>query len=101
QGSRLSQIRDAVSRDLAEAYVGANRAGQDWLLRHVRDHGVAFDERTAVTYASTDAGAPTVEAELDAASDLGLPVTARRTLDLPFSVTAAVALAGQFQLDAV
>lgn len=101
QGSRLSQIRDAVSRDLAEAYVGANRAGQDWLLRHVRDHGVAFDERTAVTYASTDAGAPTVEAELDAASDLGLPVTARRTLDLPFPVTAAVALAGQFQLDAV
>ena len=101
QGSRLSRIRDAVSRDLAEAYVAANRAGQDWLIRYLHDNALPFDERTAVTYASTDAGAPTVEAELDAASDLGLPVSARRTLELPLSVTAAVCLPGQYQVDAV
>jgi glycine/D-amino acid oxidase-like deaminating enzyme/nitrite reductase/ring-hydroxylating ferredoxin subunit len=101
QGSRLSQIRDAVSRDLAEAYVAGNRAGQDWLVRYLRDNGVPVDERTAVTYASTDAGAPIVESELDAASDLGLAVSARRTLELPFSVTAAVCLPGQYQVDAL
>jgi glycine/D-amino acid oxidase-like deaminating enzyme/nitrite reductase/ring-hydroxylating ferredoxin subunit len=101
QGSRLAQIRDAVSRELAEAYVAANRAGQDWLLRHLRDNGVPFDQRTAVTYAATDAGAPTVEAELDAASDLGLAVSASRSLELPFEITAAVCLPGQFQVDAM
>ncbi|MCU1559862.1 FAD-dependent oxidoreductase [Mycetocola sp.] len=99
QGSRLSEIRDAVSRELAEAYVAANRAGQDWLLRHLTDNGVPFQERTAVTYAATDAGAPTVEAELDAASSLGLGVSARRTLELPFPITAAVGLPGQYQVD--
>jgi glycine/D-amino acid oxidase-like deaminating enzyme len=101
QGSRLSQIRDAASHDLAEAYVAANRAGQDWLVRYLRDMGIPFDERTAVTYAATDAGAPTVEAELDAASALGLPVSARRTLELPFPITASVCLPGQYQVDAV
>ncbi|MET1053570.1 MAG: FAD-dependent oxidoreductase [Mycetocola sp.] len=101
QGSRLSTIRSAVSRDLAQAYVGANRAGQDWVMRHIRDSGVAFDERTAVTYASTDAGAPTIEAELDAASDLGLPVSTRHTLELPFAITSSVCLPGQYQIDAV
>ncbi|WP_411720920.1 FAD-dependent oxidoreductase [Mycetocola sp.] len=101
QGSRLSQIRDAVSRELAEAYVAANRAGQDWLLRHLQDNGVTFHERTAVTYAATDAGAPIIEAELDAASSLGLAVSARRTLELPFPITAAVSLAGQYQVDAL
>lgn len=101
QGSQLSQIRNAVSRELAEAYVAANRAGQDWLMRHLRDNAVPFDERTAVTYATTDAGAPIVEAELDAASDLGLAVSARRSLELPFPITASVCLPGQFQVDAV
>lgn len=101
QGSQLSRIREGVSRDLAEAYVAANRAGQDWLMRHIRDNAVPFDERTAVTYAATDAGAPTIEAELDAASDLGLPVSARHTLELPFDITAAVCLPGQFQVDAM
>lgn len=101
QGSRLSQIRDAVSHEHAEAYVAANRAGQDWLRRYARDNGVRYDERTAVTYASTDAGAPVVEAELDAASGLGLDVSATRSLELPFSVTAAVSLPDQFQVDAM
>ncbi|MBG6238061.1 glycine/D-amino acid oxidase-like deaminating enzyme/nitrite reductase/ring-hydroxylating ferredoxin subunit [Mycetocola sp. CAN_C7] len=101
QGSRLSTIRSAVSRDRAQAYVAANQAGQDWLMRHIRASGVAYDERTAVTYATTDAGAPTIEAELDAASDLGLTVTARHALELPFPITAAVCLPGQFQIDAV
>ena len=101
QGSQLSRIRDGVSRDLAEAYVAANRAGQDWLMRHIRDNAVPFDERTAVTYAATDAGAPTVEAELDAASSLGLEVSATHSSELPFPITAAVCLPGQFQVDAV
>lgn len=101
QGSQLSRIRDGVSRELAEAYVAANRAGQDWVMRHIRDHSIAFDVRAAVTYAMTDAGAPTVEAELDAASSLGLPVTATQNTELPFSLTAAVSLAGQYQVDAV
>lgn len=101
QGSRLSQIRDAVSREHAEAYVAANRAGQDWMRRFVTDNAVPFDERVAVTYAATDGGAPTVEAELDAASDLGLAVTATRDLELPFAVTAAVSLPAQFQVDAM
>jgi glycine/D-amino acid oxidase-like deaminating enzyme/nitrite reductase/ring-hydroxylating ferredoxin subunit len=101
QGSRLSQIRDASSHELAEAYVAANRAGQEWLIRHLQDNGVSYDERTAVTYASADSGAATVEKELDAASALGLAVSARHELELPFPITSAVCLPGQFQVDAL
>lgn len=100
QGSQLSTLEKTVPRDLLEAYVAANHAGQDWIRRFAHAEGVNLEVRDAVTYAATDAGAPTVEAELNAASSLGLSVTALTSLELPLDITAAVCLPGQFQLDA-
>lgn len=101
QGSQLSTLDKALPRDLLDAYLAANRAGQDWIRRFADAEGVNIEVRDAITYAATDAGAPTIEAELDTASSLGLGVTALSTLELPVSVTAAVSLSQQFQLDAV
>ncbi|MFU8948024.1 FAD-dependent oxidoreductase [Mycetocola zhadangensis] len=101
QGSQLSTLHKAVPRELLEAYVAANRAGQDWIRRFAETEQVKIEARDAVTYAATDAGAPTIEAELDTASSLGLDITALSTLELPIDITAAVSLPGQFQLDAV
>lgn len=101
QGSQLSNIDKALPRDLLEAYVAANRAGQDWIRRFAAAEGVHTEVRDAVTYAATDAGAPTIEAELETASSIGLGITALSSLELPIEITAAVSLADQFQLDAV
>lgn len=101
QGSQLSTLDQSVPRELLEAYLAANRAGQDWIRRFAEAEGVRLEMRDAVTYAATDAGAVTVAAELDTASSLGLNVGALSSLELPIDITAAVTLPGQFQLDAV
>ncbi len=101
QGSQLSSIDKAVPRELLEAYLAANRAGQEWIRRFADAEGVRLEMRDAVTYAATDAGAPTIAAELETASSLGLDVVALSSVELPIDVTAAVSLPGQFQLDAV
>ncbi|AWB86422.1 FAD-dependent oxidoreductase [Mycetocola zhujimingii] len=101
QGSQLSSLDRSLPRELLDAYLAANRAGQDWIRRFADAEGVRLEFRDAVTYASTDEGAPTIEAELDTASSLGLDVTALSALELPIDIAAAVSLGGQFQLDAV
>jgi glycine/D-amino acid oxidase-like deaminating enzyme/nitrite reductase/ring-hydroxylating ferredoxin subunit len=101
QGSQLSTLDKAVPRELLDAYLSANRAGQDWIRRFAESEGVKLEVRDAVTYAATDKGAPTIEAELETASSLGLGITALSSIELPVDITAAVSLASQFQLDAV
>ncbi|GGE88808.1 FAD-dependent oxidoreductase [Mycetocola zhadangensis] len=101
QGSQLSSLDKTVPRELLEAYVSANRAGQEWIRAFAETEGVTIEVRDAITYAATDEGAPTIEAELETASSLGLGVTALSSLELPVDITGAVCLPGQFQLDAV
>jgi glycine/D-amino acid oxidase-like deaminating enzyme/nitrite reductase/ring-hydroxylating ferredoxin subunit len=101
QGTHLSRIVRHQPVDVASAYVDANREGMEWLLRFCADHDVAVQRRTAVTYAATDDELKAVEEEHHAATTLGLPVTWRDTLDVPFPHVGSTNLADQAQLDAM
>lgn len=101
QGTHLSRIRRHRSQSLAEAYVDSNREGMEWLLRFCDDHGVAVQRRDAVTYAASHDELGAVEAEHRAANSLGLPVTWRDRLDVPFPHVGATVLPDQAQLDAM
>ncbi|PFG31111.1 FAD-dependent oxidoreductase [Paramicrobacterium agarici] len=99
QGARLHTVRHRTSRRIAAAYLDANRAGQQWLLEYLDAAGVPVQYRDAVSYATTEAGAHTIESELRVARDLGLPVRRLENPELPFATTAAIALADQAQFD--
>ena len=101
QGTHLSRILRHQPAEVASAYLDANREGMEWLLRFCADHDVAVQRRTAVTYAAADDGLKAVEEEHQAATTLGLPVTWRDTLDVPFPHVGATSLADQAQLDAM
>ncbi len=99
QGTKYSSLLRHQSKDVAAAYVEANLEGQQWLLRFCADHGVPVQRRAAFTYAADQGELPTVRKEHDAASSLGLDVTWRAALDLPFPNHGATELADQAQFD--
>ena len=99
QGTKYSQLLRYQSKDVAGAYVEANREGQGWLLRFCEDHGVPVQRRTAYTYAATEGELSTVRKEYDAAKSLGLDVAWWDSLDTPFPNHGAVALEDQAQFD--
>jgi glycine/D-amino acid oxidase-like deaminating enzyme/nitrite reductase/ring-hydroxylating ferredoxin subunit len=99
QGTKLSGILRSQSEDVARAYVEGNREGQAWLLRFCTDHGVAWQPRSAVTFALEPSELRPVQEEYDAARRLGLDVEWRDTLDVPFPSHGAVVLADQAQFD--
>ncbi|HEX6954517.1 MAG TPA: FAD-dependent oxidoreductase, partial [Agromyces sp.] len=100
QGDRLSSIRRNHPAGLVQAYVHANRAGQDWLRRASERAGVAVREATAYSYAQSADGLDAVDAEVRAAREAGLPVRRVRDVpdDVPFPLTGAAALDGQLAL---
>lgn len=101
QGTRLSHILERQSERVAEAYVEANREGQGWLLRFCEEHGVPVQRRTAATYAADTASLPKAQAEHEAAQQLGLAVTWRDDLAVPFPHAGGTALDDQAQVDAM
>lgn len=100
QGTTLSGLQSSQSREVREAYVDANREGMEWLLRFCDEHGVPYQRRAAITYASTPAQVKSVRAEHEAARELGLPTRLVDRLDVPFPHHGAVVLDDQAQLDA-
>jgi glycine/D-amino acid oxidase-like deaminating enzyme/nitrite reductase/ring-hydroxylating ferredoxin subunit len=101
QGTRLSRILERQSHRVASAYVEANREGQAWLLRFCDDHDVPYQRRTAVTYAAETASLDSARAEHEAARHLGLAVSWRDRLDVPFPHVGGTTLDDQAQLDAM
>ncbi len=101
QGTRLSRILERQSERVAGAYVEANREGQAWLLRFCDDHGVPYQRRPAVTYAADQSSLGAARAEHEAARRLGLPVSWRDDLDVPFPHVGGAVLDDQAQLDAM
>ena len=99
QGSRLGSIADRHSAETVRRYLGANAEGQAWLRRFCGDHGVAWQDRPAYSYATTDGGARTARRELDLARAAGLPVEWLDEVPLPFPTHGAVRLPGQGQVD--
>jgi glycine/D-amino acid oxidase-like deaminating enzyme/nitrite reductase/ring-hydroxylating ferredoxin subunit len=101
QGTRLSRILDRQSRRVAEAYVEANQEGQAWLLRFCDEHGVPYQRRTAVTFATDSRSLDSARAEHEAAAGLGLAVAWKDDLDVPFPHLGGATLGDQAQLDAM
>jgi glycine/D-amino acid oxidase-like deaminating enzyme/nitrite reductase/ring-hydroxylating ferredoxin subunit len=99
QGTKYSKLLRYQSLSVARAYVAANREGMEWLLRFCEDHGVAVQRRAASTYAASASEVSTVRKEYDAARSLGLPLTWRDTLDVPFPHQGAAVLEDQAQFD--
>ncbi|KAA9135467.1 FAD-dependent oxidoreductase [Microbacterium caowuchunii] len=102
QGTRLSHLRAHHPASLVRAYVDANRDGMEWLRGFADAAGVTRSSRTAYTYAQTTAGRESIDRELAAAREAGLPVRRGHPDELaglPFPVTAAVALDGQVAID--
>ena len=99
QGTRLSTILGRQSERVGQAYVDANREGQQWLLRFCEDHEVPVQARDAITYAASAGEVDTVRKEHDAATALGLDVSWQDALDVPFPLHGATVVADQAQFD--
>lgn len=98
QGTILSGLRARQGDDVLRAYVAANLHAQAWLLSFLGEHGVAHQQRTAVTYANAEAARPQLEAELDACLTAGLPAEWTEHPGLPFDVAGAIQLPDQAQI---
>ncbi|MBF0817438.1 FAD-dependent oxidoreductase [Microbacterium paludicola] len=99
QGSTFSGIRSHAGDDALEAYVAANRAGQEWVRGELDGEGI--DQRDAFTYATTEEGDRGIEQELEALAAVGLDVDvlgAGQDHGLPYPVTRAIRMRGQWQI---
>ncbi|MEB4209870.1 FAD-dependent oxidoreductase [Mycobacterium sp. 94-17] len=101
QGSQLSKVLPRHGRDVTRAYVDGNREGQEWVLRHCEEHGVAVQREDAYTYAQSVLGVPSARAELAACKAAGLPAVWDDDADVPFAYHGGVRLADQAQFDPV
>lgn len=99
QGTKYTGLLRYQSQHVASAYVEANREGQQWLLDFCEQHSVPVQRRAAYTYAADPSEVSTVRKEHDAAACLGLPVTWRDSLDVPFPHHGATAMEDQAQFD--
>lgn len=101
QGTKLSRMRGFQSMKVLRAYLDGQREGQAWLLRFCTDHGVPFQVRDAITYASSPEQAESLNAEHEVARELGLDVRLSADLDVPFPQFGGVILADQAQIDSM
>lgn len=101
QGTRTSRVRRAQSREVAAAYVAANRDALGWLADFGDGHDVGWETRDALTFAGAPGERSDVEREHRAALEAGLPVSWQDHLDVPFPTYGATRLADQAQLDPV
>ena len=100
QGTHYSKIAHRHPTSVLRQYADANAEGLAWLTRFCDDHGVDHQRRPAYTYATTEQGARSVRAELDALHRAGLEkATWVDDVPLPFATTGAVRMDDQVQLD--
>ncbi len=99
QGTKLSGIVAKHGSKLARQYLEGNREGQEWVLRHCENHGIAVQREDAYTYAQSNDGILTARAELDAARSAGLAVEWVDDADVPFPYRGGVRLRDQAQFD--
>ncbi|MCA1660696.1 MAG: FAD-dependent oxidoreductase [Novosphingobium sp.] len=99
----LSRIEDRHGQDAARCYAEANRAGVALIAELVGRHGIAcaFEPAPAVVYATSADGAERIRAEAAAARRAGLAMELSEDAGLPYSVTSALRLDGQFQFHPV
>ncbi len=102
QGTTLGRIRSTHGSEVAEAYLTANRIGQDLVRRVIEQTGIVdHDTRDCWTYAVTDQSAGHVQEEFEALTALGLPAQSAHPAELPFPTAAGVRLPDQLQINPV
>ncbi|MGC5078227.1 FAD-dependent oxidoreductase [Agrococcus sp. DT81.2] len=97
QSDRLHRILGLARRDAVRAFVDGSLEGIRQLRALLVDTDAA-QSRSAVSFAFTAEGAESLERELVAAAELGLPVERGGAESLPFETTGALQLADQAQL---
>jgi glycine/D-amino acid oxidase-like deaminating enzyme len=100
-GAAYHRIAAGRGEEVAAAYGAANLAGVSGLTTLIEERGVdcRLERAPALTYATTAEGAETAAAELEAATQAGLPVRWVSETDLPVEVLGAVCLDDQAHLD--
>ncbi len=101
QGTQLSTIRSRHPQRVVDAYVEAQREGSAWVRQFCEAHGVALQDRDAVTYAQTAGGERSLTDELEAATAAGLEAEWVDEVPLPIPVRGAVRMTDQHQVDPV
>jgi glycine/D-amino acid oxidase-like deaminating enzyme len=99
QGTKLSKIAAKHGPKLAAQYVDGNREGQAWVLRHCETHGIAVQREDAYSFAQSDDGVASAQAELDAARAAGLGAEWVDDAPVPFPYVGGVRLRDQAQFD--
>jgi glycine/D-amino acid oxidase-like deaminating enzyme/nitrite reductase/ring-hydroxylating ferredoxin subunit len=86
-------------KEVASAYADANQAAIAQVAGWVQQYGIEcdFTRRPAYTYTTDPARVPDIEAEVEAATALDLPVAFTNDTELPFGVQAAVRMDDQAQ----
>jgi len=103
QGDVLSGLRTHAGDAAVRAYVAGNRAAQEWLIGEAGALPALARPATAYTFATTAEGASAVAQEAEALEMAGLehrvvPSGAGAQIGLPFPVTGALAMDGQYLL---
>ena len=103
--AKLSALHGPIYRDLrrafgaerAELYARANREGLERIDSWTRELGIECDlrRRDAYTYAANEKDVRMLQAELEAASEAGLPAEWVDEVPLPYETRGAIRLAGQ------
>ncbi|WP_345751323.1 FAD-dependent oxidoreductase [Microbacterium rhizophilus] len=100
QGSVYSGIRSHAGDEALDAYVAANRAGEEW-VRGELDGDEGLERRDAFTYATTPEGVKAVEEEAEALAAAGVDVDVLgegQDLGLPYPVARAIRMRDQWQI---
>ncbi|MCR8671458.1 FAD-binding oxidoreductase, partial [Agrococcus sp. HG114] len=98
QGDRLHRILELAPADAVRAYVEGSLEGQRRLLALLEARPDAAERRSALSFAFGAEGAESLERELEAARELGLPVEHGGGEGLPFATAGSISLAAQAQL---
>ena len=92
-----AQLTAKHGEDKARRYAEANQDAVERIAALVEELGsdCQFERASAYTYTNSDDQVSQIEAEVEAATRLGLPASYTEDTDLPFPVRAAVRLDGQ------
>jgi glycine/D-amino acid oxidase-like deaminating enzyme/nitrite reductase/ring-hydroxylating ferredoxin subunit len=99
QGTKISRMLSYQSRHVVEAYLDGSLEGQQWMLRFCDDHGVPYQVKDAITYASSRDQQSAIDKELRATRSVGLATESVPVLDVPFEQHGGVVLRDQAQID--
>ncbi|MDX6198610.1 MAG: hypothetical protein QOJ79_1761 [Actinomycetota bacterium] len=86
-------------KELAQSYADANQGAIEQVATWIDRYGIEcdFSRRPAYTYTTDAARVKEIEAEVEAAAALGLPVSFTNETELPYDVAAAIRMVDQAQ----